>query len=73
MFASTEELRAMNNVVDSVENDEVAVQLEGAMNPLFSGIQDDGEKHSWWHHYCLDCGLHWNTELEKATPPETVK
>ena len=44
MFASTEELRAMNNVVDAVEEDEVAVQLEGAFNPLFSDMQDDGEK-----------------------------
>ena len=44
MFASTEELRAMNNVVDSVaEDDEVAV-IEGALNPLFSGMQDTGEK-----------------------------
>lgn len=42
MFASTEELRAMNNVVDSVAaemDDEVAV-IEGALNPLFSGMQD---------------------------------
>jgi hypothetical protein len=44
MFASTEELRAMNNVVDSVAEDEVAMELHGAFHPLFSGMQDDGEK-----------------------------
>jgi hypothetical protein len=44
MFASTEELRAMNNVVDApVEVDEVA-GIEGALNPLFSGMQEDTDK-----------------------------
>lgn len=44
MFASTEELRAMNNVVDSVAEDDEVAAIEGALNPLFSGMQDSGEK-----------------------------
>lgn len=44
MFASTEELRAMNNVVDSVAADDEVAAIEGALNPLFSGMQDAGEK-----------------------------
>jgi hypothetical protein len=44
MFASTEELRAMNNVVDSVAEDDEVAAIEGALNPLFSGMQDAGEK-----------------------------
>jgi len=44
MFASTEELRAMNNVVDApVDVDEVG-GIEGALNPLFSGMQEDTDK-----------------------------
>ncbi|KAG0609930.1 hypothetical protein M758_7G024900 [Ceratodon purpureus] len=45
MFASTEELRAMNNVVDSVAEDEAGGQLESAFNPLFLGMPDDGAKY----------------------------
>ena len=44
MFASTEELRAMNNVVDSVAVDDEVAGIERALNPLFSGMQDGGEK-----------------------------
>ncbi|XP_024384443.1 basic leucine zipper 63 isoform X2 [Physcomitrium patens] len=43
MFASTEELRAMNNVVDPVEVDDI-VGIEGALNPLFSRVQNDADK-----------------------------
>ena len=48
LIARTEELRALNNVVDVPDNDEdededeeEAAAVNGALNPLFSGLRDD--------------------------------
>jgi len=48
LIARTEELRALNNVVDVPDNDEdededeeEAPAVNGALNPLFSGLRDD--------------------------------
>ena len=48
LIARIEELRALNNVVDVPENDEDededeedAAAVNGALNPLFSGLRDD--------------------------------